>query len=94
MPTFAVTYTYSDDVAVREAHRPRHRSYLEALPELRAAAAYPGEPPGALLIFAADSTERIDDIVALDPFSVAGVITGVDVREWNPVLGPGCAALV
>ena len=94
MPTFAVTYTYSDDAQAREAQRPQHRAYLDGLPELRAAAAYADEPPGALLIFVADSQERIDDIVALDPFSEAGVVTGVDVREWNPVLGPGCAALV
>jgi uncharacterized protein YciI len=93
MPTFAVTYTYSDDAEVREAERPQHRAYLDALAELRAAAAYADEPPGALLIFVADSRQRIDDIVALDPFSAAGVITGVDVREWNPVLGPGCTAL-
>lgn len=93
MPTFAVTYTYSDDAEARESTRPQHREYLDAQPELRAAAAYADGPPGALLIFVAESAERIDEIVALDPFSAADIITGVDVREWNPVLGPGCAGL-
>jgi hypothetical protein len=93
MPTFAVTYMYIDDAGAREAVRPQHREYLDAQPELRAAAAYADGPPGALLIFVADDCERIDEIVALDPFSAAGIITGVDVREWNPVLGPGCVGL-
>ena len=93
MPTFAVTYTYSDDAETRESQRPGHRAYLDALPELRAAAAFGDQPPGALLVLV-DTRERIDDIVALDPFYGAGVITAVEVREWNPVLGPGCAALL
>jgi uncharacterized protein YciI len=93
MPTFAVTYVYSDDAEKRELLRPQHREYLDALPELRAAAAYADDPPGALLVFVSEGRARIDDIVARDPFSAAGVITEVGVREWNPVLGPGCPAL-
>jgi uncharacterized protein YciI len=93
VPTFAVTYTYSDDAETRESIRPQHRAYLDGLPELRAAAAYADSPPGGLLIFAADGVERIEEIVADDPYSAAGVITAVGVRQWNPVLGPGCSGL-
>ena len=94
MPTFAVTYTYSDDAETRESIRPQHRAYLDGLPELRAASAYADDPPGGLLIFAAESAERIGEIVAGDPYSIAGVITDMGVRQWTPVLGPGCSALL
>jgi uncharacterized protein YciI len=95
MPTYAVTYTYADDsLAPRDELRPAHREYLVAQPELRAGSAYQDDgPAGALLIYAADGTDRIRDLVEGDPFFTAGLISAWTVREWTPALGSVAASL-
>jgi len=90
MPTYAVEYSYGP-ADLQTLHRPAHREYLAKLHKegnLHAAGAYPdGEPFGALLIFVADNKEHLDALIAADPMSTGGVLTGYKVREWNAVIG-------
>ncbi|WP_028709287.1 YciI family protein [Propionicicella superfundia] len=92
MATFAVIYTYSDDTELRAAVRPRHRAYLGGLGEqsicLVAGAWTPTEPPGALLVFRADSKEEVEDLLANDPFVTEGYVVDKQIFEWGAGIGP------
>ncbi|NYI07326.1 YciI family protein [Allostreptomyces psammosilenae] len=91
MPVFAVTYTYTDDSAGRDEHRPAHRAYLGTFAEkgilLCSGPFAAGEAPGALLLIGAESKEEALAVTEDDPFRRLGLVTDVTVREWTPVLG-------
>jgi uncharacterized protein len=91
MAIFAVTYTYSDDRAARDEHRPAHREFLGALGEqginLCSGPFGPEEHPGGLLLIRAESKEDALRVTEDDPFRLNGVVTEVAAREWMPVLG-------
>lgn len=91
MPTYAVTYHYTDDVALRDEVRPHHREYLGGLVcrdrLLMAGGFGPERAPGALLILRSESEERVRHLVEDDPFRAAGVIERVEIVSWTPVLG-------
>lgn len=93
MSIYAVTYTYSDDTALRDAERASHREYLAGLAaEGRMVVSGPwgaDEPAGALLLFRGDSADDVRALTAADPFVQVGVVVDQVVREWLPVLGPG-----
>ncbi|WP_447643812.1 YciI family protein [Nocardioides zeae] len=93
MSIYAVTYTYSDDTALRDAERASHREYLAGLAaEGHMVVSGPwgaDEPAGALLLFRADSADDVRGLTAADPFVEVGVVVDQVVREWLPVLGPG-----
>ncbi|MDT9594726.1 YciI family protein [Nocardioides zeae] len=93
MSIYAVTYTYSDDVALRDAERPAHREYLAGLGEAGQLVVSgpwgPDEAAGALLLLRADSAEAARALTAADPFVKVGVVVDQTVREFLPVLGPG-----
>src|SRR3954452_16268666 len=97
MPTFAVTYRYTDDVATRDSVRTEHRDYLHRLAEQRlllVSGPYgAGEVPGALLLFRADGKVQVTALVRNDPFSERGVIAETRTAEWEPVIGPLLAAV-
>lgn len=88
MAVYAVTYTYNDDVATRDARRATHREYLASLPELLISGPYGAdEQPGALLLFRAASKDDVVALVEKDPFH--GIVIGAfSVTEWSPVMGP------
>lgn len=95
MTTFAVQYTYDQRADLRDEIRPAHRDYLAGLAEqgrLLGSGPYADGPDGALLVFAADDRTALDGLVAEDPFSQAGIIADLQVREWTLVLGPWAAA--
>lgn len=91
MPIYAVTYSYSTDDATRDQVRPAHRDYLRELVDqgalLLSGPWASGELPGALLLFSTDDRDAVEEIVAKDPFTEAGVIEEYAVTEWEPVLG-------
>ena len=94
MSTYAVIYTYTDDLDRRMEVRPEHRDYLSALPQLVVAGAWaPGEPVGGLLVFRAEDKAAVQAIVDGDPYSKAGVVADVQIREWVPPLGPAASAV-
>ncbi|MBT2555945.1 YciI family protein [Arthrobacter sp. ISL-5] len=92
MPTFAVTYAYSDSSsAARDAARPRHVEFLKTQFEsgrlIKSGPFGPEEAPGALLIFAGDSKADVEALMNQDPFHQAGLIDERTVRLWNIFFG-------
>ncbi|GAA1626607.1 YciI family protein [Georgenia ruanii] len=92
MPVFALTYTYTNDTAGRDAYRPKHKELLGGLAEkgiLRASGPFgPEETPGALLLVRADSKEEALTLTQQDPFRVNGFVSSVTAQEWIPMTGP------
>ncbi|MFB8025437.1 MULTISPECIES: YciI family protein [unclassified Streptomyces] len=97
MPVFAVIYTYTEDTAGRDEHRPAHREYLTALGErgvnLCSGPFGPLESPGALLLIRADTKQEALRHTADDPFRLRGLVSEVSAQEWIPVLGPLAAQI-
>ncbi|NUP25540.1 MAG: hypothetical protein HOQ36_00085 [Nocardia sp.] len=90
MPIFAVHYTYSAaTVPARDAHRPRHRTWLaDRLAEgaLITSGPYP-DGSGALLLFRAADAAALQDLLTQDPFAQEKLIDAVRAVEWQPVFG-------
>lgn len=97
MATFAITYAYTDDVARRDAVRPRHRAYLGDLAErginLASGPFGDDDTAGALLIVRAEDRAAAVAALADDPFQREDVVASVSVNEWRPVIGAAAAAL-
>lgn len=93
MSLFAVHYTYSDDTAARDEHRPAHREFLSALATEGVVllsgpyAAVDEAPDAALLLLRGDSAAELVELLREDPFQQQGLVEQVAVREWTPVLG-------
>lgn len=93
MSLFAVHYTYSDDTAARDEHRPAHREFLAGLAHdgvLLISGPYADvaeAPDAALLILRGDSAAELVELLREDPFQQQGLVEQVAVREWTPVLG-------
>ena len=89
MSIFAVSYTYTDDVATRDEVRPGHRDFLRGLNAdgvVRASGPVDGGI-GALVIVEAESAEAALRILDADPFALRGVIAERSVRQWDVVIG-------
>ena len=97
MPVFAVTYTYTDDTAGRDAHRPAHKKFLRGLADrginLCSGPFASGEVPGALLLLRATSEHEATAHTEDDPFREHGLVSRVTAVEWNPMLGPLAAKM-
>jgi uncharacterized protein YciI len=93
----AVTYRYTDDVALRDEVRPEHRDFLRGLADaghlLLSGPFGATAPAGALLLFRADDEAQVQGWVDADPFSVRGVVASATLAEWDPVLGSLTGAL-
>ncbi|SCX43601.1 hypothetical protein SAMN03159343_1263 [Klenkia marina] len=93
----AVTYRYTDDVALRDEVRAEHRTYLRGLADagslLLSGPFGASAPAGALLLFRAEDQARVQEWVDADPFTVRGVVATATLAEWDPVLGSLTAAL-
>ncbi|USQ79884.1 YciI family protein [Ornithinimicrobium faecis] len=90
MSLYAVRYTYSDDVAGRDEHRPAHREFLSGLAEegtVVASGPLSDAPAEALLLLEGESAEQVRDLLREDPFAQQGIIDAVEVREWDVVIG-------
>ncbi|GAB3245063.1 YciI family protein [Arthrobacter pigmenti] len=90
MSVFAVEYVYDAETATaRDEHRPAHRQWLqEHVDSGMALASGPyGDGAGALLVFKADSESALLEELKQDPFNQAGLVAGMRVKEWSPVLG-------
>ena len=93
MSIFAVQYTYSDDTAARDEHRPAHRTFLGGLAEEGVVllsgptTARADEPDAALLILQGESEEALLELLREDPFQQQGLVEQVVVHGWTPVLG-------
>lgn len=89
MSIYAVSYTYSDDVATRDEVRPSHRDFLRGLNAegvVRASGPVDGGI-GALVVLEAESAEDALRILDTDPFQVRGVIAERSASQWDVVIG-------
>jgi len=89
MSTYAVSYTYTDDVATRDEVRPDHRAFLRALNAdgvVRASGPVDGGV-GALLILEAESADAALAVLDEDPFALRGLVAERGVRQWDVVIG-------
>ncbi|WP_298749913.1 YciI family protein [uncultured Serinicoccus sp.] len=93
MSLFVVHYTYSDDTAARDEHRPAHREFLGGLAQEGTAlltgpyADVEEAPDAAMLILRGDSAAELAELLREDPFQQLGLVEQVAIREWSPVLG-------
>lgn len=87
---FAVLYSYGP-AEEQARHRPAHRAYLGQLLEqghlLVSGPFTDGQDEGALLVFRAESAAEVEELLHQDPMYLNGVVTGMRIRAWNPVLG-------
>ena len=93
MTLFVVHYTYSDDTAARDEHRPAHREFLGGLAQEGTAlltgpyADVEEAPDAAMLVLRGDSAAELAELLREDPFQQQGLVEQVAIREWTPVLG-------
>lgn len=93
MSVFAVHYSYSDDTAARDEHRPAHREFLGRLAQEGVVllsgpyAAVEEAPDAALIVCSGESAAELVELLREDPFQQQGLVEQVAVREWTPILG-------
>lgn len=87
MARIAVVLTFPDPEKVNEV-RPVHRDYLRSL--LESGKLYATGPfmdnTGALLVYEAEDEDAARALLAADPYSKAGVVEVVLVKEWKIVM--------
>lgn len=91
MALWVIHYTYDGRDDVRARHLDEHQWYLAGLADAGAMIAhgtFGDAESGALLIASAASANHVDDLIAADPFVVAGAVRKVSVRPWNGQLAP------
>ena len=88
MALFAVTLTFTDDTERRLEIRPTHREYLAKL--LAGGKLHESGPfvddSGALIVYDAADVAEVQEILSADPYTPAGIIAGVTIKEWNVVM--------
>lgn len=88
MALIAVTLEFSEDDERRLQVRPTHREYLATL--LAAGKLHESGPftddSGALLIYDVADVAEAQELLANDPYTPAGIIAGVTMKEWNRVM--------
>ena len=86
MARFAAMLTFGDPERVAET-RPRHRAYLERL--LTEGKLHESGPwtdgTGALIIYEAADRAEVEALLDADPYTAAGVVSRVEIKEWNRV---------
>ena len=76
------------DGGQRLAARPRHREYLRGLFEqgkLLESGPF-GDDSGALIVYEAADEAEARALIAADPYTDAGVVADLQLREWKRVL--------
>ena len=87
MKYYAVTYTYGERSLI-SATRPRHRDYMTSLKDsgtVIAAGPFAGDTQ-SLILFRVSDEDALADILAADPYTEAGALADLEIREWNPVI--------
>ncbi|SHE55605.1 YciI family protein [Streptoalloteichus hindustanus] len=89
MSHFAVELVYGPDRARLEEVRPAHREYAKRLAEegvLLAGGPW-ADDSGAMLVYSATDVDELRGVLDADPYTPAGVIEKVTIREWTPRTG-------
>ena len=79
-----------DSLALRQATRPAHLDYMAnfATPVGGPLLDDAGNMCGSLVMYDADSAEQVAEIVANDPYQLAGLFESVVIREFKTVAWP------
>lgn len=88
MAKFAAILEYTSDADALSEVRPTHRAYLGTLIEagkLDRSGPFP-DGSGAMIIYEAEDLAEAQELLGNDPFSKAGLITGVQLKEWKIVM--------
>lgn len=79
-----------DSLTLRLANRPAHLDYLSSIVSMIACAgpflSENGDPIGSLLIVNAPDRATIDQLLANDPYTKAGLFERVDIFSWKQVI--------
>ncbi|MDN4479005.1 YciI family protein [Demequina lignilytica] len=90
MSLYAVHYTYDERADDRAARRPEHLAHFRALAASGRCPAIgrygDALQPGALIVLDVDSLDEAEQIVANDPYVLAGLVPERSIREW-PAFG-------
>lgn len=89
MAKFAAIVEYISDTDRIQEIRPVHREYLASLVssgKLFNSGPFP-DGSGALIIYEAADLAEAQVILANDPFSKNGIISGASLKEWKIVIG-------
>jgi len=81
-----------DSMAKRLENRPAHLAYLAALGarvKIAGALLAPDRQStlGSLIIFEGESEDEVAALCAEDPYAVAGLFAGVDIKPWRQAVG-------
>lgn len=89
MNTKLVIWTYNPDVAITDDVKSDHRDYLNSLITDGAliAAGPRSDVAGGVLVFAEATDQKLADLLANDPYTLAGVIATTSIIDWNAGLG-------
>lgn len=93
MPVFAVLYSYAaDSEALRDAHRPAHRAFLNDVDhgavEVLATGPWATGEPGALIIASGPDEQAVAEVFDQDPFHQVAAVARREIREWTQVRTP------
>ena len=91
-------YDKPDAAALRAATRAAHLAYLRPfIPRILAAGGFLEDDgsigPGGMIVFDTDDRAEAEQLVAHDPYNLAGVFERVEIRRWRKVIFNGAAAL-
>ncbi|SFS86835.1 YciI family protein [Saccharopolyspora flava] len=89
MARFVVELVYGPDEEKRLAVRPEHREYSRGLADkgvLLAGGPYT-DGEGAQLIYEVADEAELNEVLAADPYTTAGVIASTTIRQWEVVTG-------
>lgn len=88
MSHWVLEYRYADPDA-RARVRPDHLAYMTGLHEqgLVVMAGPVGDGGGALVVLRVESEEDVQQIIADDPYTAAGVSAGHVIRPWTVAIG-------
>lgn len=89
MNTKLVIWTYNPDVAITDEVKTNHGGYLKTLITDGAliAAGPRSDVAGGVLVFAETTDQKLADLLANDPYTLAGVIATTSIIDWNASLG-------
>lgn len=88
MSLFAAIVEFSSDVDRRLQVRPTHREYLQTLLDggkLVESGPFTDDS-GALLVYDVTDEAEVQEILAADPYTPAGIITRTTIKGWNVVM--------
>lgn len=88
MARFVREIAFEPEDERRLAVRPDHRAHLRALADAgKLVTAGPwADDRGALLVYEVGDEQELQDLIAADPYTRAGVVTEVAAREWRPII--------